>query len=125
MDTRTPRSTAARTDSRPRPPTPTRAPAPRSQRFINARRSHEIVFTKNATEALNLVARRGVAPTCSAGDVVVLTHMEHHANIVPWHMLAAERGHRAALGAAHPDGQLDLTDLPQLLDGAKAFASPR
>jgi hypothetical protein len=56
------------------------------------------------------------------GDVVVLTHMEHHANIVPWHQLVAERGIELRWISAHPDGQLDLTDLPVLLDGAKMLS---
>jgi cysteine desulfurase/selenocysteine lyase len=56
------------------------------------------------------------------GDVVVLTQMEHHANIVPWQMLAAERGIQLRWVPLTPDGQLDLTDLGQLLDGAKVFA---
>ena len=90
--------------------------------FINARRDHEVVFTKNATEALNLVAASWGRANLQAGDVVVLTHMEHHANIVPWHMLVAERGIELRWVPLTADGQLDLTDLPQLLDGAKAFS---
>jgi cysteine desulfurase/selenocysteine lyase len=58
--------------------------------FIGARSSSEIIFTKNATEALNMVAQSWGRANLSAGDVVVLSHMEHHANIVPWHMLVAE-----------------------------------
>jgi cysteine desulfurase / selenocysteine lyase len=80
------------------------------------------VFTKNATEALNLIAQSWGRANLSAGDVVVLTHMEHHANIVPWHMLAAERGIELRWVPLTDDGQLDLTDLPRLLDGAKAFS---
>jgi cysteine desulfurase/selenocysteine lyase len=92
------------------------------QQFINARRSHEIVFTKNATEALNLVALSWGRANLQAGDVVLLTHMEHHANIVPWHMLVAERGIVLRWVPLTADGQLDLTALPQLLDGAKVFS---
>ena len=62
------------------------------QRFINAPHADEVIFTKNATEALNLVAYSWGRANLQRGDVVVLTQMEHHANIVPWHMLAAERG---------------------------------
>ncbi len=91
-------------------------------RFINARRPHEVVFTKNATEALNLVARSWGAANMKTGDVVVLTHMEHHANIVPWHQLAAERGITLRWIPLTADGQLDLTNLDALLDGAKAFS---
>ena len=92
------------------------------QHFINARRAHEIIFTKNATESLNLVAYSWGRANLQAGDVVVLTHMEHHANIVPWHMLVAERGIVVRWVPLTADGQLDLTDLPALLDGAKVFS---
>jgi len=90
--------------------------------FINAPSADEIIFTKNATEALNLVAYTWGRTNLNAGDVVVLTHMEHHANIVPWHMLAAERGIVLRWVPLTADGQLDLTDLPALLDGAKVFS---
>ncbi len=92
------------------------------QRFINAPRVDELIFTKNATEALNLVAYSWGRANLQRGDVVVLTQMEHHANIVPWHMLAAERGIELRWVPLTIDGLLDLTDLPTLLDGAKAFA---
>ncbi len=92
------------------------------QHFINARRAHEIIFTKNTTESLNLLAYSWGRANLQAGDVVVLTHMEHHANIVPWHMLVAERGIVLRWVPLTADGQLDLTDLPALLDGAKVFS---
>ncbi len=92
------------------------------QHFINARRAHEIIFTKNATESLNLLAYSWGRANLQAGDVVVLTHMEHHANIVPWHMLVAERGIVLRWVPLTADGQLDLTDLTTLLDGAKVFS---
>ena len=91
------------------------------RRFINAPRAEELIFTKNATESLNLVAYSWGRTNLHAGDVVVLTQMEHHANIVPWHMLVAERGIELRWVPLTADGQLDLTDLPTLLDGAKAF----
>jgi cysteine desulfurase/selenocysteine lyase len=92
------------------------------RRFVNAPKVHELIFTKNATEALNLVAMSWGRANLQRGDVVVLTHMEHHANIVPWHMLVAERGIELRWVPLTADGQLDLTTLPQLLDGAKAFS---
>jgi cysteine desulfurase/selenocysteine lyase len=94
----------------------------RIARFVNARHADEIVFTKNATESLNLVVSSWGRANLSEGDVVVLTHMEHHANIVPWHMLVAERGIVLRWVPLTADGQLDLTDLTTLLDGAKAFS---
>src|SRR3954467_545210 len=90
--------------------------------FINAPSADEIVFTKNATEGLNLVVYSWGRANLREGDVVVLTHMEHHANIVPWHMLAAERGIVLRWVPLTLDGQLDLTDLDSLLEGAKVFS---
>ncbi|MDQ1490743.1 MAG: cysteine desulfurase / selenocysteine lyase [Actinomycetota bacterium] len=88
-------------------------------RFIRARSPREVIFTRSTTEATNLVAHAWGRSSLTAGDVVVLTHMEHHANIVPWHMLAAERGVELRWIPLTADGHLDLTDLPRLLDGAK------
>jgi cysteine desulfurase/selenocysteine lyase len=91
-------------------------------KFINAKSASEVVFTKNATESLNLVVRSWASANMSTGDVVVLTHMEHHANIVPWHMLAAEKGIVLRWVPLTADGLLDLSQLDQLLTGAKAFS---
>ncbi|MEO6652740.1 MAG: SufS family cysteine desulfurase [Ilumatobacteraceae bacterium] len=91
-------------------------------RLVNAPQADEIVFTKNATEALNLVASSWGGTNLGEGDVVVLTHMEHHANIVPWQMLAAARGVEIRWIPLTADGQLDLTELDTLLDGAKALS---
>lgn len=90
--------------------------------FVNARSAAEIVFTKNATEALNLVARSWGGANLGRGDAVVLTHMEHHANIVPWQMLAAEKGFEIRWVPLTADGLLDLSGLDSLLDGARAFS---
>jgi len=92
------------------------------RRFIGGRRDTEVVFTKNATEAINLVAYSWGRANLQAGDVVVLTHMEHHANVVPWHILAAERGIELRWVPLTPEGRLDLSDLDTLLDGAKLFS---
>ena len=91
------------------------------QRFINAPRADELIFTKNATEGLNLVAYSWGRANLKRGDVVLLTQMELHANIVPWHMLAAERGIELRWVPLTIDGLLDITNLDTLLDGAKAF----
>jgi cysteine desulfurase / selenocysteine lyase len=90
--------------------------------FVNAPAADEIVFTKNATEALNLVTQAWGRANLAAGDVVVLTHMEHHANIVPWHVLAAERGIEIRWIPLTTDGRLDLSDLERLVDGAKVVS---
>ncbi len=88
-------------------------------RFMGTQDRREIVFTKNATEAMNLVARSWGAANLGPGDAVVLTELEHHANIVPWHMLAAERGIELRWIPVGDDGHLDLSGLDTLLDGAK------
>jgi cysteine desulfurase/selenocysteine lyase len=91
-------------------------------RFVGAGSPDEIVFTKNATESMNLVAYSWGRANLTAGDVVVLSEMEHHANIVPWHMIAAERGVELRFLPITDDGHLDLTDLDRLLDGAKMLS---
>ncbi len=91
-------------------------------RFIGATNSDEIVFTKNATESINLVAHSWGRANLREGDAVVLTLMEHHANIVPWQMLAAERGIEIRWIPVTDDGHLDLADLDRILDGAKLLS---
>ncbi len=89
-------------------------------RFIGAPDpAHEVVFTKNTTESLNLVAHSWGRANLRAGDAILLTEMEHHANIVPWHILAAERGVTIRWIPVDDDGELVLDDMDQLLDGAK------
>ena len=90
--------------------------------FINAPSANEVVFTKNATEALNLVAYAWGRKHLKRGDVVVLTHMEHHSNIVPWQILAGELDLQLRWVPITADGHLDLETVPQLLDGAKVFS---
>jgi cysteine desulfurase/selenocysteine lyase len=91
-------------------------------RFIGATDPNEVVFTKNATESINLVARSWGAANLGPGDAILLTQLEHHANIVPWQQLAAERGIEIRWIPLTPDGRLDLTDLDQLIDGVKLLA---
>jgi cysteine desulfurase/selenocysteine lyase len=91
-------------------------------RFVGARETREIVFTRNATEAINLVAYTWARANLKAGDVIVLSHLEHHANVVPWHILAAERGVELRWIPLTSDQRLDLTDLDRLLDGATLLA---
>lgn len=91
-------------------------------KFINARSSREVVFTKNATESMNLVAQSWGRANLGKGDAILLTHMEHHANIVPWQMLAKENGFEIRWVPLTKDFQLDLSSLDQLLRGVKAFS---
>ncbi len=90
--------------------------------FVGAPSSSEIIFTKNATEALNLVARSWGGANLGPGDAVLISEMEHHANIVPWQILSAEKGFEIRWIPLTDDGQLDLTDLDRLLDGCKLVA---
>jgi cysteine desulfurase/selenocysteine lyase len=87
--------------------------------FIGARSPAEVVFTKNVTEALNLVAYAWGRAHLGEGDVVVLTEMEHHANLVPWLQLKAERGITLRYLPVTEEGLLGLDDLDRVLDGAK------
>ncbi len=92
------------------------------RQFIGALSDRNVVFTKNATEALNLVVRAWGTKHLGAGDAVVLTEMEHHANIVPWHQLAEAVGIELRWIPVAADGQLDLTDLDRVLDGAAVLS---
>jgi len=86
--------------------------------FVNAS-PREIVFTRNSTEALNLVARAYGAWKLEAGDAVLLTPMEHHSNLVPWQMLAAAKRLELRFIPLTGSGELDLEALPRLLADGK------
>jgi cysteine desulfurase / selenocysteine lyase len=88
-------------------------------RFLGAASPHEIVLTKNVTEAINLVAHSWARTELKEGDVVVLTEMEHHANLVPWLMLAQERGIVLRYLKVDDSGVLDLDALEPTLAGAR------
>jgi len=91
-------------------------------RFIGAPLpSKEIVFTKNGTEAINLVART-FGERLGSGDVIVLSEVEHHANLVPWLMLAESRGVELRYLPMREDFTIDLDGLDQVLEGAKLLA---
>jgi cysteine desulfurase/selenocysteine lyase len=85
------------------------------QRFINAREDREIVFTRSATEAINLVAASWGRTNLREGDEIVLSQMEHHANIVPWQMLHAEKGIVIKVVPINDDGELILEEYEKLL----------
>ena len=92
------------------------------QCFIGAPSPSEVIFTKNATEAINLVAYSWGRANLNEGDSILITALEHHANIVPWQQLAAERGIEIRWLPLTDDGRLDLADLEQMLDGVSLFA---
>ena len=89
-------------------------------RFIGAAHPpEEIIFTKNTTEAFNLLAQSWGTANLSSGDVVVLTEMEHHANLVPWYQLRDRIGFEIRFIAVNDQFRLDLEGLERTLDGAK------
>ncbi len=83
--------------------------------FINASSSSEIIFTRNTTESINLVAYSWARSTLKEGDVIILTEMEHHSNLVPWLQLASERGVVLEFIPVTSDGLLDLDTFVKLL----------
>jgi cysteine desulfurase/selenocysteine lyase len=87
--------------------------------FIGATTEREIVFTKNVTEAINLVAYTWGRANLHEGDAVLLTEIEHHANLVPWLMLKEERGIELRFIPMAEDFTLDLSELDRLVDGVK------
>ena len=88
----------------------------RAAKFLNARRSEEIIFTRGTTESINLVANTWGVKHLKPGDVILLTEMEHHSNIVPWQLLAARTGAKLAfLPVTSDEGLLDLTRLDEWL----------
>jgi len=77
-------------------------------KFINAPSARQIIYTRNTTESINLVAYTWARANLKAGDLVVLTEMEHHSNLVPWHILQAERGIELDFIPVTDEGLLDL-----------------
>jgi len=87
----------------------------RVRAFLGAREAREIVFTRGASEAINLVASSWGRPHVGPGDEVLVTHMEHHSNIVPWQMLCGERGARLCVAPIDDRGELMLGELERRL----------
>jgi cysteine desulfurase/selenocysteine lyase len=88
----------------------------RAAKFINARSPDEIIFTRGTTEGVNLVATAWGNQNVKAGDVILLTEMEHHSNLVPWQMLAARTGAKLAFLPVTGDiGQIDMKRVDELL----------
>ncbi|HPT24629.1 MAG: SufS family cysteine desulfurase [Anaerolineaceae bacterium] len=87
----------------------------RVARFINAEHKHEIIFTRNTTESINLVAHSFGDTFVKEGDEVVVTQLEHHSNFVPWQLLCQRKGAHFRVVPFTPDGDLDLEVLDKLL----------
>ncbi|HXB13575.1 MAG TPA: family 2A encapsulin nanocompartment cargo protein cysteine desulfurase, partial [Bacteroidia bacterium] len=86
------------------------------QHFLNARSPNEIVFVRGTTEAINLVAQSWGDQNLNAGDEIVLTHLEHHANIVPWQLIAAKKGAKIRVAPVDDNGQIILSEYGKLLN---------
>jgi cysteine desulfurase / selenocysteine lyase len=93
----------------------------RVQKFINAKAFEEIIFTRGATESLNLVQAGWGVPHIKDGDLIVLTIMEHHSNIVPWQLLAAESGARIEYVGITSEGKLDMARMEALMKESPAL----
>ena len=87
----------------------------RIAKFINAPSAKQVIFTRNTTESINLVAQSWGRKYLQAGDLIILTEMEHHSNLVPWQLLAAERNLRLEFIPVDDDGLLDQEEYHQLL----------
>ena len=85
------------------------------QRFINARTCREVIFTRNSTEAINLVAQSFGRQQLGPGDEILITHMEHHSNIVPWQLLCEHTHARLRVAPIDDDGELMMEEFEKLL----------
>ena len=92
-------------------------------KFINAASAREVIYTRNTTESINLVAYTWARANLKAGDLVILTEMEHHSNLVPWHILQAERGVDLECIPVTEDGLLDLDAYKALLERTPKLVS--
>lgn len=84
--------------------------------FINAPSSRQIIFTRNTTESINLIAKTWGRENLHLGDIVILTEMEHHSNLVPWQILASERSLRLEFIPVNTEGLLDQEEYARLLE---------
>jgi cysteine desulfurase/selenocysteine lyase len=93
------------------------------QRFLNAREEREIVFTSNVTDSINLVMQGYGRAFIGAGDEIILTHLEHHANIVPWQMLCEEKGAELRVVPINDAGELLIDEYEKLFNPRTRFAA--
>jgi len=93
------------------------------QQFLNAKSPNEIVFVRGTTEAINLVAQSWGDQNIKEGDEIILSHLEHHANIVPWQLLAAKKGAQIRVIPVDDDGQLILEEYGKLLNSKTKLVS--
>lgn len=84
-------------------------------KFINSPSARQVIYTRNTTESINLVAQSWGRANLQNGDLIILTEMEHHSNLVPWQMLAMEKNLRLEFITVTPDGRLDMESYRELL----------
>jgi cysteine desulfurase/selenocysteine lyase len=84
-------------------------------RFINARSRHEVIFVRGTTEAINLVAQSFARPLLQAGDEILITHLEHHANIVPWQLLCGQTGATLIVAPMDSHGEVHVEAVESLM----------
>jgi cysteine desulfurase/selenocysteine lyase len=95
----------------------------KAQRFLGAGDPHEVVFVRGTTEAVNLVAQSFVRPRVREGDEILITHMEHHSNIVPWQLVTGQTGARLRVVPITDSGEVDLDAYERLLVPKTRFVS--
>src|SRR5204862_4002965 len=93
------------------------------RRFLNAPHADEIVFTRGGTEAINLVAQSYLAPRIQPGDEIVLSVMEHHSNIVPWHFLRERQGAILKWVEVSDYGELDPANVARAITPRTKFVA--
>jgi cysteine desulfurase / selenocysteine lyase len=95
----------------------------KARAFLNAAETHEIVFVRGTTEAVNLVAQTWGRANVRSGDEILITALEHHSNIVPWQMLCEEKGARLAVAPILDSGEVDLAAFERLLTARTRMVS--
>jgi len=93
------------------------------QKFFNASSRQEVLYTKGTTDGINLVAQCYVRPRVGPGDEIIITHMEHHSNIVPWHMVCEQTGATLKVVPINDAGELDLDAYLDMLGPKTRFVS--
>ena len=93
------------------------------KKFINALGKNEIIFTKGTTESINLVAHSYVRPNLQAGDEIIISHMEHHSNIVPWQIICEEKNVKLKVIPIDDNGELILEDFEKMITDRTKFIS--
>lgn len=93
------------------------------KRFINASKNTECIFTKGTTESINLVAQSYVLPRLEENDEILITHLEHHSNIVPWQLLCERTGAKIVVAPINSDGELILEEYQRLFNKKTKFVA--